>query len=153
ACWMPVAITADALLAEDGQEQGRGSAAAAPLPPLEEVLLGSWPLPFGWLVIAQPVAAGQLRGLASEAPLNQLMAQRNDSPRSQLTTRRAAGRHTELRRAPATGLWDVWLLAGGDSPDAAAQIAGLLCASADLDGLPYALAPRGGCGALEQVLG
>jgi hypothetical protein len=153
ACWMPVAVTADALLAEDGQEHGRGRAAAAPLPPLEEVLLGSWPLPFGWLVIAQPVAAGQLRELAGEAAMSQLMAQRSDSPRAQLEARRAAGRHAELRRAPATGLWDIWLLAGGDSPDAAAQVAGLLCASADLDGLPYALAPGRGCGALEQVLG
>jgi hypothetical protein len=154
ACWRPVAVTADVLLAEDEHDRGPGPlAAAASLPPLEEVLLGSWPLPFGWLVIAQPVAAGRLRELASEASMSQLMAQRSDSPRAQLEARRAAGRHAELRRAPATGLWDIWLLAGGDSPDAAAQIAGLLCASADLDGLPYALVPGPGGGRLDQVLG
>jgi hypothetical protein len=33
-----------------------------------------------------------------------------------------------------------------------AQIAGLLCASADLDGLPYALAPMPGCAGLDEVL-
>ena len=74
--------------------------------------------------------------------MDQLMAQRGDSPRAQLEARRAAGRHAELRRAPATGLWDIWLLAGGDSPDAAAQVAGLLCASADLDGPPLRAGPR-----------
>jgi hypothetical protein len=151
ACWIPVAVTADALLAED--EHSRGRAAAAPLSPLEEVLLGSWPLPFGWIVIAQPVAAGQLRELTGSAAMAQLIAQRSDSPRAQLETRRMAGRHAELQRAASTGLWDTWVLAGGSSPDAAAQIAGLLCASADLGGLPYALVPGRGGGAFEQVLG
>src|SRR6185437_5124157 len=154
ACWRPVAVTADVLLAGDEQNRSAGPiAAAASLPPLADGLLGSWPLPFGWLVIAEPVAAGQLRDLVREAALSQLMAQRGDSPRAQLEARRAAGRHAELSRAPATGLWDIWLLAGGDSPDAAAQVAGLLCASAALEGLPYALVPGPGGGRLEQVLG
>jgi len=42
--------------------------------------------------------------------------------------------------------------AAGPAPQAAAQIAGLLCASADLDGLPYALAPMPGCAGLGEVL-
>jgi hypothetical protein len=151
-CWTPVAVMADVLLADDEQDRGRGRTAEV-LPSLEELLLGSWPGPFGWIVIAEPVATVQLREMASAAALAQLSAQRMDSPRSQLETRRAAARHAELRRAATTGLWDIWLLAGGSSPDAAAQIAGLLCASADLDGLPYALVPGRGCGALEQMLG
>ena len=35
--------------------------------------------------------------------------------------------------------------------DAAAQIAGLLCASTDLDGLPYALAPAPGCAGIAEA--
>ncbi len=43
-----------------------------------------------------------------------------------------------------TGLWRVRLLAGGGDTAAAARVAGLACASADLTGLRYALAPAGG---------
>jgi len=153
ACWTPVAVMADVLLADDEQERGRGRGATEAMPSLEQLLLGSWPGPFGWIVIAEPIGAGQLREMASGVALAQLAAQRMDSPRAQLDARRAAGRHAELRRAVTTGLWDVWVLAGGSSPDAAAQIAGLLCASADLDGLPYALVPEHGCGPLERILG
>jgi DNA helicase HerA-like ATPase len=66
--------------------------------------------------------------------------------------RRAAARHSELRRAAATGLWRVHLLAGGVTPEGAAHVAGLVCASADLTGLPYALVPRPGTGPLPNML-
>ncbi len=94
----------------------------------------------------------RLGELASQVSLAQLTAQRHDSPRAQLTARRTAARHAELRQAGATGLWDIWLLAGGASREAAAQVTGLLCASASLDGLPYALVPVPACGPLEEVL-
>jgi hypothetical protein len=154
-CWVPVGIITDALLADPGQDREPGARrAAGRLPPsLEEALLGSWPLPFGWIVIAEPVAGGQLRDMVSQVALAQLSAQRYDSPRARLTARRAEGRHAELRRAAATGLWHIRLLAGGETPDAAAQVAGLLCASADLDGLPYALVPAADCGAIWEILG
>ena len=48
---------------------------------------------------------------------------------------------SELREAASTGLWRVHLLAGGATPQQAAQVAGLLRASSDLAGLPYALLP------------
>ena len=152
-CWTSIGIIADALLAESGQEPGASRAAGMLPPSLEEALLGSWPLPFGWLVIAEPVADGRLRDLVSQVALAQLGAQRYDNPRARLAARRAEGRHAELRRAAATGLWHIRLLAGGDSPDAAAQVAGLVCASADLEGLPYALVPARGSGALAEILG
>ena len=51
-------------------------------------------------------------------------------------------------------MWRVHLLAGGADPAAAARVAGLVCASADLQGLPYTLAPaRTGAGALRDLLG
>ena len=152
-CWMPVGVIADPLLADPGQEPGAGCAAGVLPPSLEDALLGSWPGPFGWMVIAEPVTDGQLRDMVSQVALAQLNAQRLDSPRARLTVRRAEGRHAELRRAAATGLWHIWLLAGGQTPDASAQVAGLVCASADLAGLPYALTPARQCGALDQLLG
>jgi hypothetical protein len=113
ACWTPVAIMADVLLADEEQpERSRRRAAAQALPPLEELLLESWPGPFGCIVIAEPIAAVQLREMAGGVALAQLSAQRMDSPRAQLEARRAGGRHAELRRALTTGLWDIWVLAG-----------------------------------------
>jgi len=152
-CWIPVAVITDSLLADPGQGLSAGRAAGVLPPSFEEALLGSWPGPFGWIVIAEPVTDSQLRDMVSQVALAQLGAQRLDSPRARLTAKRAEGRHAELRRAAATGLWHIRLLAGGQTSDAAAQVAGLVCASADLDGLPYALIPARECGALPELLG
>jgi hypothetical protein len=151
-CWTPLALTADAILAEEGRQlyaEGTGMLA----PSLEDGLLTAWSGPFAWMVLAGPVGSARLAEMTSQVALTQLSAQRRDSPRAQLAARRTAARHAELRRAAATGLWDIRLLAGGGTPDAAAQVAGLLCASADLAGLPYALAPVLGCAALPELLG
>jgi len=98
--------------------------------------MSAWSGPFAWLVLAEPVMAGQLGDLTEEVSLAQLNAQRSDSPPAQLAAQRLSARHAELRQATATGLWSVRLMAGGPAPQAGAQVAGLLCASADLDGLP-----------------
>src|SRR5580693_7840834 len=90
--------------------------------------------------------------LAAEVSLAQLSTQRSDAPPAQLAAQRLSARHTELRQATATGLWKVRVVAGGPSPSASAQIAGLLCASTDLEGLPYALAPVPGCAGLAESL-
>jgi hypothetical protein len=151
-CWVPVAVVADALLADpEAAGHGRDGPGQA-APSLEEGLLGSWPWPFGWLAVAEPAGDGELGEMISQAAMAQLGAQRHDSPRAQLAARRAAARHAELRRAAAAGLWRIRLLAGGESSQAAGQVAGLLCASADLGGLPYALVPTGECGPLGEVL-
>jgi uncharacterized protein len=154
-CWVPVAITTDALLTGDGFLPGNGDHAPASGngPSLEEGLLRAWMGPFGWLVLAVPVT-GERRGeLTGEASLTQLTAQRHDSPRAQLATRRASVRHAELRAAATTGLWHVWLLAGAATPPAALRIAGLLTASLDLRGLPYGLSELTPGGPLPQLLG
>lgn len=108
---------------------------------LEDGLLSAWLGPFGWLLLAEPVDAATLEELTSQVALAQLEAQRFDSPRAKLAERRAAARHAELRQAASTGLWRVHLLAGAATPEEAAQVAGLLRASSDLKGLPYALLP------------
>jgi uncharacterized protein len=148
-CWMQLAGISDVLLAGHG---GPGRQDRDARPSLEDGLMSAWSGPFAWLVLAEPVTAGQLGDLTEEVSLAQLNAQRSDSPPAQLAAQRLSARHAELRQAAATGLWSVRLLAGGLAPQAAAQVAGLLCASADLDGLPYALAPVGGSAGLEEIL-
>jgi uncharacterized protein len=137
-CWTPLAGVSDVLLG-DGGENRRDLDAP---PSLEEGLLAAWHRPFAWILVAEPVSAGTVAELALDASRAQLSAQQNSSPRSQLATRRAAARHAELREAASTGLWRVQLLAGGATQDDADRVAALLCASADLRGLPYALVSR-----------
>jgi hypothetical protein len=146
-CWVRLAGITDALLL-DGRDRDKPDAR----PSLEEGLLSAWTGPFAWLVLAEPVAASWLAELTDGISLAQQNAQRLDSPRAQLAAKRLSARHAELRQAAATGLWQVRVVAGAREPHAAAQVAGLLCASADLDGLPYALAPASACAALEQTL-
>jgi uncharacterized protein len=139
-CWMQLAGVCDALLAEPGAP-GLPAGGRSGRPSLEDGLLSAWLGPFGWLLLAEPVDAGTLEEMASQVALAQLEAQRSDSPRAKLAERRAAARHAELRQAASTGLWQVHLLAGAATPEQAAQVAGLLRASTDLAGLPYALLP------------
>jgi len=148
-CWMQLAGIADSLLA-NGDGVGRQDHDARPS--VEEGLMSAWSGPFAWLVLAEPVPADSLGELVEEVSLAQLGAQRSDSPAAQLAAQRLSARHAELRQAAATGLWTVRSVAGGPGPQAAAQVAGLLCASADLDGLPYALAPLPGCAGLDETL-
>jgi hypothetical protein len=112
-------------------------------PSLEDCLLSVWTQPFAWLLLAEPVNTEETGRLADEvadrAYTAQSMAER--SPENAVDAARLERRHRELRQAATSGLWRVSLLAGGMSPQAAARVAALVCASADLDGLPYALAP------------
>jgi uncharacterized protein len=114
---------------------------SSPYPLLEDGLLSAWLGPFGWALLAEPADEATVEELTSQVALAQLEAQRSDSPRAKLAERRAAARHAELRQAASTGLWRVHLLAGAATPPEAAQVAGLLRASTDLVGLPYALLP------------
>src|SRR5204863_8860063 len=59
---------------------------------------------------------------------------------------RLGRRHGEMGRGASSGMWRIWLLAGGADAEAAARVAGLVCASADLSGLPYAITPFQGFG-------
>jgi uncharacterized protein len=146
-CWTPLAGISDVLLGEGGENRSDQDAA----PALEEGLLSAWHGSFAWLLVAEPVGAETVAGLALEASRAQLSAQQNSSPRSQLAARRAAARHAELREAASTGLWRVQLLAGGATTADADRVAGLLCVSADLRGLPYALVS--GASAVPAVRG
>ena len=101
-----------------------------PPPSLEECLLAVWPGAFGWLLVAEPVGSDEIGAMAEQAGPSPGQARRL--------------RHDELRQGRSTGLWRVRLAAGGADADAAARVAGLVCASADLAELPYAVAPADG---------
>jgi len=140
-CWREVAGISDGLLAAD-DAAGRAARQWGALP-LDEGLLGSWSGPFGWLVIGEPLTLAELREIADDVGSQQRVAERTADrfPEQAVLARRLKARHAELQRGESAGFWRVTILAGGIDARDAARVAGLLCASADLDGLPYALSP------------
>ena len=144
-CWREIAGISDGLLALPGETGAPGAAGASGRAglSLDEGLLGSWTGPFGWLVTAEPVTPAELRALSEEVGLRQRIAEGSADrfPERAAQARRLKERHAELQRGLSTGFWRITIAAGGRDEPSAARIAGLLCASADLDGLPYALSP------------
>jgi len=139
--WRAIGGISDGLLPADDRH------AAGRLPPsLEECLLAAWPGPFGWLLVAEPLTAGEIGRLADELAQREQYATGDSDrfPGRATAARRLSLRHTEMRKGASAGIWRVRLLAGGADTEAAARVAGLVCASADLSGLPYALTPAGG---------
>ena len=148
--WRAVGGISDGLLADGERRDGERQA-----PSLEECLLATWPGSFGWLLLAEPVGPAEIAALAGEIAHRELRSTGNADrfPERVMDTRRLHLRHAEVRKSMSTGLWRVRLLAGGRDPDAASRVAGLFCASADLSGLPYAIAPaERGAGRLGEVL-
>jgi len=139
--WRAIGGISDGLRPEAERRTGE-----RPPPTLEECLLAVWPGPFGWLLVAEPAGAGEIGEIADQ------VARREEQAASQaerfsdraVAARRLQLRHAELRQGASTGLWRVRLAAGGADADAATRVAGLVCASADLAGLPYAVAPADG---------
>jgi hypothetical protein len=148
-CWTRIGGITDALLAGDDPATADGPEM---VPTLEQGLLAGWLEEFAWLVLAEPVPVKVINDLAFDAAHQQLTNEGFSSPRSKLAARRAGARHEELRQAVTAGLWHVHLLAGGTTPDAAARVARLVCASAGLRGLPYALAPLPAAGSLREAI-
>ncbi|MFD9394402.1 ATP-binding protein [Streptomyces sp. NPDC060000] len=153
-CWSAVAGVTDGLLVDDEPRPAR-TGAALQRPTLEDCLLGVWQEPFAWLVFAEPVPAAELDELTGDVADERRRAQAKaeGSPEYAIAAARLERRHKELAKASATGLWRIRLLAGGRTPEEATRVAALLCASADLEGLPYALRPTGRVGDLPTVLG
>jgi uncharacterized protein len=146
-CWRAIAGISDGLLTQAERRTGEWLAGATgSMASLEECLLAVWPGPFGWLLIAEPVAGGEIGEIAGQVArrAEQTAGQTGRFTERTVAARRLRLRHAELRQAATTGLWRVRLAAGGAGADAAARVAGLVCASAGLAGLPYAVAPAGG---------
>ncbi len=150
--WVQIAGVADSLLATQAPASQPTGPAQSVRPSLEDGLLAAWPGAFAWLVLAEPAGRAELDELTFGVYAAQGAAQRFDNPQAQLSVRRLQDRHAELRQAASAGLWRIRVLAGADGGPEAAEVAGLLCASADLTGLPYGLVPVPGCGRLDRVL-
>ena len=148
--WRAIGGISDGLLPDDEHRAGR-----RPPPSLEECLLAVWPGPFGWLLIAEPLSAGEIQEIADGlAEREHLSAGYSDRfPERAMEARRLSLRHAEMRKGASAGVWRVRLLGGGADADAASRVAGLVCASADLADLPYAVAPAGSApGSLQEAL-
>src|SRR5580704_16118316 len=144
-CWRAIGGISDGLLT-DGDRRGPSSGLS-----LEECLLAVWAAPFGWLLLAEPVGGTQAQGLADAVARRE--AELAGGAEREALRRRLRLRHAELRRGMSTGLWRVRMVAGGGDCDAASRVAGLVCASAGLGGLPYAIAPvPGSAGSLRELL-
>jgi hypothetical protein len=146
-CWARIGGVTDALLGDDGTTAGLERA-----PSLDESLLPVWLDGFAWLLLAVPASQDAISAMAADAGRAQLAVQQFSSPRAKLAARRHAARHDELARAASAGLWHLHLLAGAATPADAACVAQMLCSSADLRGLPYALSVQPGTGPLPEVL-
>src|SRR6266568_4396428 len=136
--WRAIGGISDGLLAGDERHpDGRRA------PSLEECLLAAWPGPFGWLLVAEPLSAAEIGKLAEELAQREQYATGDSDrfPGRATAARRLSLRHGEMRRGASSGMWRIWLLAGGADTEAATRVAGLVCASADLSGLPYAITP------------
>ncbi len=146
--WRAIGGISDGLLPDNEHRVG-----GRPPPSLEECLLAVWPGPFGWLLIAEPLSAGEIQQIADElAEREHLSAGYSDRfPERAMAVRRLSLRHAEMRKGASAGVWRVRLLGGGADADAASRVAGLVCASADLVGLPYAVAPYAGAPASSAV--
>jgi len=139
-CWREIAGISDGLLVAAAAEGKAGRWSALPL---DEGLLGSWTGPFGWFVIAQPLTPAELRKLSEDTGSRQRVAEGTADrfPGQAALAQRLGLRYAELQRGGSAGFWRITFLAGGTDAASAARVAGLLCAAADLDGLPYALSP------------
>jgi uncharacterized protein len=148
--WRTIGGISDGLLPDNERRSGD-----RPPPSMEECLLAVWPGPFGWLLLAEPLSAAEIGEIADElAQLEHYSTGNSDRfPERAMATRRLNLRHAEMRKGTSAGLWRVRLLAGGISAEAASRVAGLVCASADLDGLPYAVTPASSAArSLQEVL-
>ncbi|MFI0407803.1 ATP-binding protein [Actinomadura sp. 3N508] len=135
--WVSIGAISDGLLVDDDTPEDPAR------PSLEDGLLSVWVQPFAWMLVAEPVALAEAERLADELAVRQQRAQSMAelSPEESVAAVRLERRHRELRQAATSGLWRVHLLAGAETPRAAARVAALVCASADLSRLPYALVP------------
>ncbi|MFG2330188.1 ATP-binding protein [Streptomyces sp. NPDC048604] len=149
--WTSISGITDGLLMD---EQPRDPVSSVLRPTLEDCLLSVWQGPFAWLVFAEPVGAGVIDELINDVADRKHSAELTSiiAPEYAMDATRLNRRQRELAKASSRGLWHIRLLAGGRTPQAATRVASLVCSSADLEGLPYALKPHGEVAGLSSVI-
>jgi hypothetical protein len=128
---------------DECQLTAESASAYSAFPTLDDGLLSVWDGPLSWLLVARPLPAAKIHGY-----LDQEIQLRWEEGRRKGITRfidaLLEGQQIEtlaryLLRSIPYGLWQVDLLAGADSPEAAVQVATLLAASIDRVGVPYVI--------------
>ncbi len=106
-------------------------------------------------MLAEPVGGEELEEAIAETANEQRRAatRAESSPDYAVRTEQLKVRHRELTQAVTGGMWRLRFVAGGESPEAAARIAALVCASSDTGELPYTLTPVRRTGDLPTLLG
>ena len=141
---LPAWRAIDAITDGLGEAETRDRSRTPQKPPtLEECLLGVWPRPFGYMVFIEALTTTELQR-ETEDIAHRVQLASGDSqrfPERALAARRLSRRHEEIHRGLSTGFWRVRIVAGGADAEAAARVAGLVCAATDLTGLPYTLSP------------
>src|SRR5260370_41479994 len=122
--------------------------AERPPPSLEECLLAVWPGPFGWMLVAEPLSAAEIRDLADGlAEREHLSAGPSDRfPERALELRRLSLRHAEIRTGASAGLWRGRAPAAPGPPPARPPGAALACVPAGPAVAPARPAPPAGRG-------
>ncbi|MFG1606083.1 ATP-binding protein [Actinoplanes sp. NPDC049265] len=146
--WVRIGGSHDGMLSRTAPGGPAGAVRLA----LADGLLRVWREPFAWVLIAEPLTPSWVAAEATRVGELERDSRNRDSPVNAIRSARLGSRHEELRRAESTGLWRVHLLAGGESPGAAAGVGALVTAAADLADLPYALATRSDAGPLTSSL-
>lgn len=99
---------------------------------------------FAWLVLAEPLPHERLEQERADLALRlPRLRRRENSEADRVELARGESRYRELSRARVTGMWDVRVLVGAETPGTALASAALLCAAGDLEELPYVLVPAG----------
>lgn len=148
-CWVPCSGRADALWAPSGTRQERVTARRGLFDQRVAHLGGS----FAWVIAAEPLRPERVKPeldlLANEIlPLSRTEV----GAAKRIMLERKQARHRELSRAEVGGAWLIRVLVGGMTRLGAAAAAATLCASCELDGLPYVIAPAGPAMALSDAV-
>ena len=100
--------------------------------------------PFVWLVLARPLRAQDLQPELDLLVNEILPLSRGEvGEAKRIALERKQAQHRDLSRAQVGAAWRIRVLVGGMTEPAANSAAALLCAAAELEGLPYVVAPAG----------
>ena len=138
--WVPCSGRADALWAPSGTSQERVTVRRR-LFDQRVAYLGD---PFAWVIAAEPLRPEQVKPELDLLVNEILPLSRGEvGEAKRIALERKQARHRELSGAQVGGAWLIRVLVGGMDRRGAATVAATLCASCELDGLPYVITPAG----------
>jgi uncharacterized protein len=147
-CWVPCSGRADALWTSSRNRQEQ-VAVRRGLFDQHVAHLGD---PFAWVVAAEPLRPEEVKPELDLLVNEILPLSRGEvGEAKRIALERKQARHRELSRAQVGGTWLIRVLVGGMDRRGAATAAATLCASCELEGLAYVMAPAGPAMALSDA--